>query len=369
MTLWANVADKSSDIRMWRHLYKSTLVERKSQWLALMPAHRANASRSTLVGSPPGGDPEVRLYRSSGLHVWLLWGPCSGGRVIAGVLWKSWHPTWDRHPLLFMSHIGASLWRTVLARISMSSMYAAINSVDTWCNLFDKGLALTSLHRTSIASLLRHWNTIQPRIPTSECFLRKFLSRSASTENYHGQMGFALGSVIITPRPTKLVGGVYWFHLVRLSVRPSVHPSVDGFVSALYLLQYWSDLFHFWYGDSPWGEGVSHVTVTFGYRTSLIMRIMTSLMVLTFFRISEVNFNGRAFKIWYKCSIQYNLSHKFRVLFNSWICNYGDFVCWRNRVKFLSSSIHGESFSFFWYGNSPSGRRCVAYNICSPLPH
>ena len=42
--------------------------------------------------------------------------------------------------------------------------------------------------------------------------------------------------------------GVYWFHLVRLSVCPSarlpVCPSVDRIVSALYLQQYSSDPFH-----------------------------------------------------------------------------------------------------------------------------
>ena len=33
------------------------------------------------------------------------------------------------------------------------------------------------------------------------------------------------------PHPTKLEGGVYWIHLVRPSVRPSVRLSVDDMVS------------------------------------------------------------------------------------------------------------------------------------------
>ena len=38
-------------------------------------------------------------------------------------------------------------------------------------------------------------------------------------------------SSYLYPRPTKLGGGVYWIHLVRPSVRPSVRLSVDDMVS------------------------------------------------------------------------------------------------------------------------------------------
>ena len=49
--------------------------------------------------------------------------------------------------------------------------------------------------------------------------------------------------------------GVYWFHLVRLSVRPSV----DRIVPALYLQQYLSDPFHICTSCQATWEGVSRV--------------------------------------------------------------------------------------------------------------
>ena len=49
--------------------------------------------------------------------------------------------------------------------------------------------------------------------------------------------------------------GVYWFHLVR----PSVRPSVDRIVSTLYLLQYSLDPFHIYKSDQATSEGVSRV--------------------------------------------------------------------------------------------------------------
>ena len=54
---------------------------------------------------------------------------------------------------------------------------------------------------------------------------------------------------------TKLIGGVYWYHLVRLSVCPSV----DRIVSALYLQQYSLDLFHICTSYQATSEGVSRV--------------------------------------------------------------------------------------------------------------
>ena len=66
-----------------------------------------------------------------------------------------------------------------------------------------------------------------------------------------------------TPGFNKIERGVYWFHIVRPSVCPSVplsvHPSVDGIMSALYLPQTWNwlDLFHFYTSFQPTLEGVS----------------------------------------------------------------------------------------------------------------
>ena len=40
-----------------------------------------------------------------------------------------------------------------------------------------------------------------------------------------------LGQVLIIPPPNEVGGGVYWIHLVRPSVRPSVRLSVDNMVS------------------------------------------------------------------------------------------------------------------------------------------
>ena len=76
--------------------------------------------------------------------------------------------------------------------------------------------------------------------------------------------------ISLYPPHNEVVGGVYWFHSVRPSVRlsvrpsvcPSVRPSVPHAVSALYHLQLWMDSFHIRHKWSlPW-EGVSR-TMTF----------------------------------------------------------------------------------------------------------
>ena len=59
------------------------------------------------------------------------------------------------------------------------------------------------------------------------------------------------------PRFNEVERGVYWFHVVR----PSVRPSVDKTVSALYLPQYWSDPFHICTCYQATSEGVSRVRV------------------------------------------------------------------------------------------------------------
>ena len=60
---------------------------------------------------------------------------------------------------------------------------------------------------------------------------------------------------IYTPRFNEVERGVYWYHLVRLSVCPSV----DRIVSALYLQQYSLDPFHICTSYQATSEGVSRV--------------------------------------------------------------------------------------------------------------
>ena len=72
----------------------------------------------------------------------------------------------------------------------------------------------------------------------------------------------SLGCIIrvyYTPRFNEVERGVYWYHLVRLSVCLSVCPSVDRIVSALYLQQYSSDPFHICTSYQATSEGVSRV--------------------------------------------------------------------------------------------------------------
>ena len=58
-----------------------------------------------------------------------------------------------------------------------------------------------------------------------------------------------------TPRFNEVERGVYWYHLVRLSVCPSV----DRIVSALYLQQYSSDPFHICTSYQATSERVSRI--------------------------------------------------------------------------------------------------------------
>ena len=61
-----------------------------------------------------------------------------------------------------------------------------------------------------------------------------------------------------TPCFNEVERGVYWYHLVRLSVCPSV----DRIVSALYLQQYSSDPFHICTSYQATSEGVSREILT-----------------------------------------------------------------------------------------------------------
>ena len=67
------------------------------------------------------------------------------------------------------------------------------------------------------------------------------------------------GSLIIPFRFNEVERGVYWFHVVRLFISPSVRPSVDGIMSAQYLQQYLLDPLHIYASGLPTQEGVSHV--------------------------------------------------------------------------------------------------------------
>ena len=70
-----------------------------------------------------------------------------------------------------------------------------------------------------------------------------------------------------TPRFNEVERGVYWFHLVRLSVCPSV----DRIVSALYLQQYSSDPFHICTSYQATSEDVSRVMVVSKFKKKLIL--------------------------------------------------------------------------------------------------
>ena len=81
-----------------------------------------------------------------------------------------------------------------------------------------------------------------------------------------------------TPCFNKVERWVYWFHLVHLSippsVRPSVCPSVDGIVSALYLQQYSLDPFHICTSYQATSEGVSRVMFVSKFKNLKFWRIL-----------------------------------------------------------------------------------------------
>ena len=66
---------------------------------------------------------------------------------------------------------------------------------------------------------------------------------------------WSLNPTVIIPPLQRSWKGVYWYHLVRLSVCPSV----DKIVSALYLQEYSSDPFHIRTSYQATSEGVSRV--------------------------------------------------------------------------------------------------------------
>ena len=72
-----------------------------------------------------------------------------------------------------------------------------------------------------------------------------------------------------TPRFNEVERGVYWYHLVRLSVCPSV----DRIVSALYLQEYSLDPFHICTSYQATSEGVSRVMPVSKFKNSKIFLI------------------------------------------------------------------------------------------------
>ena len=72
-----------------------------------------------------------------------------------------------------------------------------------------------------------------------------------------------------TPRFNEVERGVYWYHLVRLSVCPSV----DRIMSALYLQQYSSDPFHICTSYQATSESVSHVMPVLKFKNLKFWRI------------------------------------------------------------------------------------------------
>ena len=74
---------------------------------------------------------------------------------------------------------------------------------------------------------------------------------------------------LLYPRFNEVDRGVYWYHLVRLSVRPSV----DRIVSALYLQQYSSDPFHICTSYQATSEGVWRVMPVSKFKNLKFLRI------------------------------------------------------------------------------------------------
>ena len=75
---------------------------------------------------------------------------------------------------------------------------------------------------------------------------------------------------LLHPRFNEVESGVYWLHLVRLSVSPSV----DRIVSALYLQQYSSDPFHICTSYQATSEGVSRVMFVSNLKTFKFWQIL-----------------------------------------------------------------------------------------------
>ena len=75
---------------------------------------------------------------------------------------------------------------------------------------------------------------------------------------------------LLYPRFNEVERGLYWFHIVRLSVCPSV----DRIVSALYLQQYVSDPFHIGTSYQATSEGVSRLKFVSKFKNSKFWQIL-----------------------------------------------------------------------------------------------
>ena len=130
-------------------------------------------------------------------------------------------------------------------------------------------------------------------------------------------LGIFLNQNYYTPCFNEVERGVYWYHLVRLSVCPSV----DRIVSALYLQQYSSDPFYICTSYQATSEGVSRVmpvskfkNLNFGEFFKFVTLTLSSfdlLFLVSFLRCHcRLQFLMDSFHIWYKWSIAWEgVSH------------------------------------------------------------
>ena len=84
-------------------------------------------------------------------------------------------------------------------------------------------------------------------------------------------LAFSMVKDIYTSRFNEVERGVYWYHLVRLSVCPSV----DRIVSALYLQQYSSDPFHICTSYQATSEGVLRVMPVSKFKNLKFFKFVT----------------------------------------------------------------------------------------------
>ena len=123
-----------------------------------------------------GGVTETRHFRPSNLHAWKLSGPFWEPRVIPGKL-----PTWcqDAYENLHnkcMNLIGQDSWRSVGRKNGKFFKLEVIISVPIWCTssgtiYYPRRL---KAHRTSVASVLRHWVYDPAADPNIKLLVRAF---------------------------------------------------------------------------------------------------------------------------------------------------------------------------------------------------
>ena len=138
-------------------------------------------------------------------------------------------------------------------------LWVKINTVVAFqCNRKRRGFkAILGYHQCCLnfGTLLLFYNHYQQELP---------LCSSIAKGTFH---------LYYTPRFNEVERGVYWYHLVRLSVCPSV----DRIVSALYLQQYSSDPFHICTSYQATSEGVSRVMLVSKFKNFGILANLLNL--------------------------------------------------------------------------------------------